>query len=73
MDFEQEKEAVVIKYEIGAKGFMSLHAVIDLPKSFIGIELGPGAVEFVAEELANDAPVRVFADRPEDKVSPDQR
>ena len=31
VDFEQEKEAVVIKYEIGAEGFVGFHAVINLP------------------------------------------
>jgi len=71
--FEQEEEAVVIKYEVGAKGLVGLHAVINLPQSFIGIELGAGAIEFVAKEFANNPPVRVFTDRPEDKVSPDQR
>ena len=60
VNFEQEEEAIVIENEVGAKGFMGLHAVIDLPESFIGKELGAGAIELVTEEFADDRSVGVF-------------
>jgi len=69
MDLHQEEQAVVVKYEVGAKGFFGLHGIVDLPKSFVGIELGVGAIEFMAKQFADDGLIRRLAKGPQKDIS----
>jgi len=70
MDLEKEERTIQVGDQIGAEDlfFVGFHAVVNLPKSFVGIGLKGGTVKFFAKDLPDESAVRVFTYRADTKI-----
>src|SRR6185437_7631713 len=70
MDLEKEERTIQVGDQIGAEDlfFVGFHAIVNLPKSFVGIGLKGGTVKFFAKDLPDESAVRVFTYRADTKI-----
>jgi hypothetical protein len=70
MDLEEEERAIQVGDQISTEDFffVGFHAVVDFPKSFVGIKLQGGSIKFFTKDLPDECTVRVFTYRADAKI-----